>query len=86
MPLSPTKSSLVWTVNKDMARDMVEMDQEMFVKKLNSALIGKEEENSLVNSVSESFDLLLNSLLPSQKQEASPPVVKGSIEVKLLII
>jgi len=86
LPLSPTKSSLVWTVNKDMARDMVEMDQEMFVKKLNSALIGKEEENSLVNSVSESFDLLLNSLLPSQKQEASPPVVKGSIEVKLLII
>ena len=70
-------SSLVWTVNKDMAREMVEMDQEVFIAKLNKALFGKDDENSLVNSVSEGFGLFLNSFLPSQKQEESPPIVKG---------
>ena len=75
-------SSLVWTVNKDMAREMVEMDQEMFIAKLNKALFGKDDENSLVNSVSEGFGLFLNSFLPSShKQEDSPPIVKGLDEV-----
>jgi len=78
LPLSDNMSSLVWTVNKDMAREMVEMDQEVFIAKLNKALYGKEDENSIVNSVAEGFGLLLNSFLPSsQKPEESPPIVKG---------
>merc|ERR1719291_810072 len=56
---------------------MVEMDQEKFIVKLNKALVGKEEENSIVNSVAEGFDLILNSFLPSKQQEESPPVVTG---------
>jgi len=77
LPLNNKQSSLVWTVSKDMARNMVEMDQEKFIEKLNKALVGKEEENSIVNSVSEGFDLILNSFLPSKQQEESPPVVTG---------
>ena len=70
----------MWTVSKDMARNMVEMDQEKFIVKLNKALVGKEEENSIVNSVAEGFDLILNSFLPSKQQEESPPVVTGLVE------
>eukprot|EP00092_Neocalanus_flemingeri_P009625 GFUD01010361.1.p1 GENE.GFUD01010361.1~~GFUD01010361.1.p1 ORF type:complete len:458 (-),score=146.79 GFUD01010361.1:19-1392(-) len=78
LPLCQNKSSLVWTVNKDMARDMVDMEKETFIEKLNKALVGKEAENSIVNSVSEGFDLILNSFLPSKTGvEHSPPVVKG---------
>lgn len=38
---------------------------------LNIALFGKDDENSMVNSVAEGFGLFLNSFLPSQKLEES---------------
>ena len=76
LPLSGNVNSLVWTVKKDMAREMVEVDQEVYIAKLNKALFGKEGENSMVNSVSGLW-LILNSFVPSQKLEESPPLVIG---------
>lgn len=77
LPLAKNKSSLVWTVSKDMAKEMVQMEEKVFIDKLNRAVFGKENENVLVNSISEGFGLVLNSFLPSQGFDISPPVVKG---------
>lgn len=38
LPVSRTKSSLVWTVPREWAKDMVEMDPEAFALRLNAAL------------------------------------------------
>jgi len=80
LPLNENKSSLVWTVSRDMAKDMVNMDEEMFVLNLNKALISEENESSMVNSISEGFGLLLNTFLPKQgPNDMLPPTVKGVI-------
>merc|ERR1719369_590458 len=52
LPLSENKSSLVWTVSRDMAKDMVNMDEEKFVLNLNKASLSEENESSMVNSIS----------------------------------
>jgi len=77
LPLDAHTSSLVWTVSKDMAKQMVQMEDKVFIENLNRALLGRENENSMVNSISEGFELLLNSVLPSQRSYESPPIVKG---------
>merc|ERR1719369_33649 len=80
LPLNENKSSLVWTVSRDMAKDMVNMDEEMFVLNLNKALLSEENESSMVNSISEGFGLLLNTFLPKQgPNDMLPPTVKGVI-------
>ena len=78
LPLNENKSSLVWTVSKHMAKDMVNMDEEMFVSSLNKALISEENESAMVNSISEGFGLFLNTVLPKQGPSVMlPPTVKG---------
>lgn len=77
LPLDKHHSSLVWTVSKDMAKEMVQMEEKVFIDKLNRALLGRENENSVVNSISEGFESLLNIVLPSQRSYESPPLVKG---------
>ena len=49
---------------------------------LNIALFGKDDENSMVNSVAEGFGLFLNSFLPSQKLEESHSEKFGQSLVK----
>ena len=78
LPLNENKSSLVWTVSRDMAKDMVNMDEEMFVLNLNKALISEENESAMVNSISEGFGLFLNTFLPQKGPNTMlPPTVKG---------
>ena len=61
-----------------MAKDMVNMDEEMFVLNLNKALISEENASSMVNSISEGFGLLLNTFLSKQgPNDMLPPTVKG---------
>jgi ubiquinone biosynthesis monooxygenase Coq6 len=60
-----------------MAKHMVQMEDKVFIENLNRALLGRENENSMVNSISEGFELFLNSILPSQHSYESPPTVKG---------
>jgi len=78
LPLTDDKSSLVWTLDKAMARDMVQIDDEAFITNLNKALCGKENEISLVNSISEAFGSVLNRIVRTQDLDAlQPPLVKG---------
>merc|ERR550519_1462598 len=77
LPLSDNHSSLVWTVNKDMSKEMIDVDEEMFINKLNIALTGKQEEDYLVETVSKGFQLILNSFLPTQKLGDVVPLVTG---------
>jgi len=78
LPLNENKSSLVWTVSRDMAKDMVNLDEEMFVSNLNKALISEENESAMVNSISEGFGLFLNTFLPKKGPNTMlPPTVKG---------
>jgi len=78
LPLTNDKSSLVWTLDKAMARDMVQIDDEAFITNLNKALCGKENEISLVNSISEAFGSVLNRIVRTQDLDAlQPPLVKG---------
>jgi len=78
LPLSENKSSLVWTVSKDMVKEMVNMDEEMFVTNLNNALISEENESSIVNSIFEGFGLFLNAFSPKRGLNVMhPPTVKG---------
>jgi len=78
LPLSENLSSLVWTVGKDQARDLVQMDSNIFVQKLNEALCGENEANALINKVTEGLQLIINSVTPSHQDGAiTPPVVKN---------
>merc|ERR1719369_345478 len=77
LPLSNNHSSLVWTVGRNMAKKMIEMDEATFINKLNMALTGKHEEDHLVETVSKGFELILNSFTPTQKQGNFVPLVTG---------
>jgi len=78
LPLSENLSSLVWTVGKDQARDLVQMDPNIFVQKLNEALCDEKEANALINTVTEGLQLIINSATPSHQDGViTPPVVKN---------
>jgi len=81
LPLASNAASLVWSTDREEARQLLKLDSEPFLHKLNTSLTSTAGHNQLVNSISNSFSLLLNSLLPGPESRAGagwePPRVTG---------
>lgn len=72
LPLDPTTSSLVWTVDKEDAPRLIKMDEELFVESLNTALTSRAGEQGIASAITDGLGSLLG-----QVDRPCPPIITG---------
>ena len=81
LPLTSTKSSLVWTLDTRLTRSMAELEPDIFISRLNSALTSDQGLDSLVTTVTDRFSEILKTLSPSSGDSFEPPPTVTGQEV-----
>ena len=79
LPLSRTKSSLVWTLDTGESKTMRDVDENQFVRLLNQALYDTVHHNDIINNITDQFSSVMRSIFPSTVSRPSfrPPLVTG---------
>nr|XP_061824769.1 ubiquinone biosynthesis monooxygenase COQ6, mitochondrial-like isoform X2 [Nerophis lumbriciformis] len=78
LPLSDTKSSLVWSTSHHLAEELLELDEECFVDAINSAFWSNENQSELVETAGSLFRSALSAIMPSAGSPRQlPPSVAG---------
>merc|ERR1711874_491794 len=77
LPLSPTHSSLVWSANEPLARQLIRLDEKEFVERLNLGLHRHSDKNLVVDAVTAGFGRLLAGGSKKEVPEI-PPVIKSA--------
>lgn len=73
LPLTSTKSSLVWTLDTRLTRAMAELEPDIFITRLNTALTSNQEHDSLVTTVTDRFSDFLKVVSPRSGESFEPP-------------
>ena len=73
LPLTSTKSSLVWTLDTRLTRAMAELEPNIFITRLNTALTSNQEHDSLVTAVTDRFSDFLKAVSPRSGESFEPP-------------
>lgn len=78
LPLSPSHSSLVWTLPKTEVGSLLKMDENEFIHLLNQSLLSQQGQNTAVNSLVSGFTTLLTSIPGMETSSLDvPPFVTG---------
>ncbi|XP_070776365.1 ubiquinone biosynthesis monooxygenase COQ6, mitochondrial isoform X2 [Enoplosus armatus] len=78
LPLSDTKSSLVWSTSHRLAEELLELDEESFVDAINSAFWSNENQSELIETAGSLFRGALSAIMPSAGSPRQlPPSVAG---------
>ncbi|XP_008398435.1 ubiquinone biosynthesis monooxygenase COQ6, mitochondrial [Poecilia reticulata] len=78
LPLSDTKSSLVWSTSHHLAEELLELDEESFVDAINSAFWSIENQSDLIETAGALFRGALSAIMPSAGSPRQlPPSVAG---------
>ncbi|XP_013868457.1 ubiquinone biosynthesis monooxygenase COQ6, mitochondrial [Austrofundulus limnaeus] len=78
LPLSDTKSSLVWSTSPQLAEELLELDEESFVDAINSAFWSNENHSDLIETAGSVFRGTLSAIMPSAGSPRQlPPSVAG---------
>ncbi|XP_041827959.1 ubiquinone biosynthesis monooxygenase COQ6, mitochondrial [Melanotaenia boesemani] len=78
LPLSDTKSSLVWSTSHRLAEELLELDEESFVDAINSAFWSNENQSDLIETAGSLFRGALSAIMPSVGSPRQlPPSVAG---------
>ena len=81
LPLTSTKSSLVWTLDTRLTRAMAELEPDTFITRLNTALTSDQEHDSLVTAVTDRFSDFLTAVSPGSGDSFEPPPTVTGEEV-----
>jgi len=77
LPLSDKFSSLVWTADTAMAKELIRVDENDFVDRLNHGLHDSPTKDPLVETITTGFQQVL-SCLTSKECSEKPPVIKSA--------
>jgi len=79
LPLSPTRSSLVWSLDTPLAKELIQLDEDGFVDRLNKGLHDMPATNPVVDAVTTGVGQVLAALTGSGRQRTeNPPVIKSA--------
>ena len=81
LPLTSTKSSLVWTLDTRLTRSMAELEPDIFISRLNTALTSDQGLDSLVTTVTDRFSEILKTVSPRSGDSFEPPPTVTGQEV-----
>lgn len=77
LPLSSTHSSLVWSADTSLAKQLMSLGEDDFVDRLNHGLHDHSKKNPLVDNITAAFGQLLSTVSP-RENFPNPPVLKSA--------
>jgi len=80
LPMSQSVCSLVWSTSKENAKELMNDSEEVFIEKVNNAVLKHSTNNGLVEAVNDSMSKLLSVVQPgfiSSRRVLHPPLVQS---------